>query len=139
MNLPNKLTTNLRAISLNHLNMKNTKKWLLASCGLLLSSCDIVLLTGIYADNPGAVGGPEVTAEGKFKDSDANWQRFTKRTLEDIHAEKYNTSPGYDWQRAWRASFEAYDHSSENPKREKQYVIKKRREAGLPIWPFMLR
>lgn len=84
------------------------------------------------------IGGPDLRNE-KFADTPYNRQFFGSRDSISIHREKHNLLPSYDWQRAWRVTFAAIDRRSENPAREKQRIIKMRREAGLPIWPFMLK
>lgn len=83
-------------------------------------------------------GAPEVGANGKFIDSDYNLQYFRERVHKDITDEKNKVDPEYDWKRAWRVSFKSWETSQENPQQKKRYVVKLRKEAGLPIWPFML-
>lgn len=83
-------------------------------------------------------GAPEVNEAGKFSDSPYNRQRFRENVDARIIQEKGDMLPGFDWENSWRGSIRAIDQSSENPGYEKKYIIAKRREAGLPIWSFML-
>jgi len=77
--------------------------------------------------------------DGKFSDSPYNREYFERRVRKDIQDEQNQVTPEYDWKRAWRVSFESWEISQENPKQKKYFVIRLRREAGLPIWPFMLK
>ena len=111
---------------------------MVAGLGLIHSSCTIVEMIATGKDNPMGAGAPEVNADGKFSDSESNRQFFRERVDRHIEMEKQKLNPDFDHERSWRVSFRAINESSENPGYKKNYIIAKRREAGLPIWPFML-
>ena len=119
--------------------MKKQMKHILTAIGiggilLLLSGCELFngSLHGLGR------GAPELNKDGKFADSTYNREYFERRVRKNIQDEQNQVTPEYDWKRAWRVSFDAMDRSSENPEQEKRFIIKLRKEAGLPIWPFML-
>lgn len=105
---------------------------------LLQSGCAIVEMFATGKGNRMGAGAPELNADGKFSDSEYNRQFFRERVDRRISMEKNNINPNFDYERSWRVSFRAINESSENPEYKKNYVIAKRKEAGLPIWPFML-
>jgi hypothetical protein len=104
-----------------------------------LSGCEVVESLPYIGSHGMGAGAPEVNENGKFSDTAYNRQFFEERVDASINREKNNLLPGHDWQRRWRISFEEIERSSENPEYKKKYIISKRREAGLPIWPFMLK
>lgn len=106
---------------------------------LILSNCTIVEMIATGKGNRMGAGAPELNEGGKFADTLYNRQFFEERVDASINREKNNLLPGHDWQRGWRVSFRAINQTSANPKHEKNYIIAKRKEAGLPIWPFMLK
>ena len=105
---------------------------------LLQSSCTIIEMIATGKGNRMGAGAPEVNADGKFSDSEYNRKFFRERVDRRIDSEKNKLDPDFDYERSWRISFRAINESSENPDYKKNYIIAKRREAGLPIWPFML-
>lgn len=106
---------------------------------ILNPSCIIHDLMSFPSNNEMGAGAPELNEEGNFADSSYNRQHFKERVMRDINDEKNGTTPDYDWERAWRVSFASFERMEENPKYKKDLVIKLRKEAGLQIWPFMLR
>ena len=106
---------------------------------LIQSNCTIVEMINSGRGNRMGAGAPEVNDDGKFSDSPSNRQRFRKNVDDRIIQEKNDMLPGYDWERSWRGSVRAINQSSENPAYKKKYIISKRRDAGLPIWSFMLK
>jgi hypothetical protein len=105
---------------------------------LLQSGCTIGEMFATDKGNRLGAGAPELNADGKFSDSEYNRQFFHERVDRRINMEKYKSNPDFDYERSWRVSFRAINKSSENPEYKKNYIIAKRRKAGLPIWPFML-
>lgn len=106
---------------------------------LIQSNCTIVDMINTGKGNRMGAGAPEVNKNGKFSDSNYNRQFFEERVDASIKREKNNLLPGHDWEQGWRVSFREINQSSENPDYKKKYIISKRKEAGLPIWSFMLQ
>jgi hypothetical protein len=105
-----------------------------------ITSCEALwLLDKEMTSNPMGAGSPELDQNGKFADSEYNRIHFERTTRRRIQYEKNDAIPGYDHYDSWKASFDVINESSENPKWEKDLVIRLRKEAGLPIWPFMIR
>jgi hypothetical protein len=105
---------------------------------LIQSNCTVVEMINTGKVNRMGAGAPEVNDKGKFSDSPYNRQRFRENVDARIIKEKNDMVLGYDWERSWRSSIQAINQSSENPDYKKKYIITKRKQAGLPIWPFML-
>jgi len=102
---------------------------------LLLAGCEL-FDSSLHGMGRGA---PELNKDGKFSDSPSNREYFERRVRKDIQDEQNQVTPEYDWKRAWRVSFASWEISQENPEQKKRFVIRLRQEAGLPIWPFMLK
>lgn len=112
---------------------------ILCSLFFLLPGCMIIDSSPHIGTYGMGAGAPEANKDGEFTDTTHNRSFFEERVDRDIADEKSDVTPYYDWQRAWRVSFEEIYRSSENPEYKKEYILNKRKEAGLPIWPFMLR